>query len=160
VPYDVAQICLNGHVTNGARNTIPHRNLEYCDKCGAKIIAACPGCSSPLRGAFIHYRYGKQYTDAIRRVPAFCEKCGQSFPWTQSRIEAARNLADGLELDVPERSLLEASIDEIIRDTPKAPAEAVRFKALVERAKPFALEAFKQVLGAVVSEGVKKIIWP
>jgi hypothetical protein len=95
-----------------------------------------------------------------RRIPAFCEKCGVAYPWTQSRIEAAKSLVDQLELDIPERTLLEASIDEIVRDTPKASAEAVRFRSISERAKPWALEAFKQVLADMVSTAVKRLIWP
>ena len=94
------------------------------------------------------------------RVPTFCDKCGNPFPWTQSRLDGAKSLADSLDLDVPERILLETSIEEIVRNTPRAPAEAIRFKSIVESAKPWALEGFKQLLEAVVSEGVKKLIWP
>ena len=44
--------------------------------------------------------------------------------------------------------------------TPRAPAEAVRFKAIVEKAKPWALGAFKEIPIGVVSESLKKVIWP
>jgi hypothetical protein len=88
-------------------------------------------------------------------VPVFCEKCGKPFPWTESRLEAARDLAGQLDLDIPERTLLE----KIVRDTPRAPVEAVRFKSIVEKAKPWALGAFKEILFGVVGEGMKQMIW-
>jgi hypothetical protein len=96
----------------------------------------------------------------LNQIPSFCEKCGKPFPWTESRLEAAKDLANQLELDIPERTLLEKSIEEIVRDTPRAPAEAVRFKRIVEGARPWALGAFKEILFGVVGEGVKKMIWP
>jgi hypothetical protein len=93
-------------------------------------------------------------------VPAFCHECGEPYPWTGSKLEAARDLVDQLGLDIPERALLETSIEELIRNTPRAPAEAVRFKAIVETAQPWALGAFKEVLFGVVGEAAKKLIWP
>jgi hypothetical protein len=93
-------------------------------------------------------------------APSFCENCGHPYPWTESKLEAAQELADQLGLDIPERDLLQRSIEEIVRDTPKAPTEAFRFKALVEKAKPGAIEAFKLILGSVIRESVKQLIWP
>jgi hypothetical protein len=65
-----------------------------------------------------------------------------------------------LELDIPERTLLEKSIEELVRDTPRATAEAVRFKTIVENAKPWGIAAFKEILYAAVSEAAKRTIWP
>jgi len=92
--------------------------------------------------------------------PAFCHTCGKAYPWTESRLEAARDLANQLGFDIPERTLLEKSIEELVRDTPRAPAEAVRFKTMVEKAQPWALGAFKEILYGVVGESVKRMIWP
>jgi hypothetical protein len=93
-------------------------------------------------------------------VPAFCEACGYPYPWTESRLEAAKDLAGQLDLDIPERTLLDKTIEEIVRDTPRAPAEAMRFKTIVEQAKPWALDAFREILFHVASEPVKRLIWP
>jgi len=153
--YDVAQICLNGHVTNSSIRDFPHHNQEYCNICGTKTVTACQGCQKKIRG-----RLRGVLTIEPMSAPAFCQHCGKPFPWTEARIEAARDLADQLGLDVPDRTLLEKSIDELLRDSPRAPAEAVRFRTILCRAKPWGLEAFKQVLGMILSEGVKKLIWP
>ena len=45
-------------------------------------------------------------------------------------------------------------------DTTRAPAEAIRFKTIVQRAQPWGLTAFKEILNAVVSESVKRMLWP
>src|SRR5262249_39573648 len=92
--------------------------------------------------------------------PSFCHECGKAYAWTESRLEAARDLADQLNLDVPERTLLDKRIEEIVRDTPRAPAEAVRFRKIVDKAAPWAMDAFNKILIGIISEPVKKLIWP
>lgn len=82
------------------------------------------------------------------------------FPWTGTRLDAARDLADQLGLDVPGRALVEKSIEELLRDTPRAPAEAIRFKNIVGKAQPWALSAFKEILYSVVGDAAKRMIWP
>lgn len=158
--YDTAQICRNGHLTNGAMSLFPSRSKQFCDQCGIDTISNCGQCRATIRGAYIYFRLGRPVTNGLNQIPSFCEKCGKPFPWTESRLEAAKDLANQLELDIPERTLLEKSIEEIVRDTPRAPAEAVRFKRIVEGARPWALGAFKEILFGVVGEGVKKMIWP
>lgn len=158
--YDVAQICREGHITNGAVNANPSRSKAHCDKCGAETISNCPRCGTPIRGSYCYQRLGVPQVNGLVKSPAFCEHCGNAFPWTESRIEAGRDLADQLGLDIPERALLYKSIEELVRDTPRAPAEAVRFKGIVENAQPWGLDAFREILGAVVSDAVKRLIWP
>ena len=139
----------------------PLRNKQHCPICGAPTTTTCKNCGHPIRGC--HYlagAYGTRHENSPSKAPAFCEACGHPYPWTESHIEAARDLAGQLDLDIPERAILEKSILEMIRDTPRAPAEAARFKGMVEKAKPWALGAFREVLFGVVSESVKKIVWP
>jgi hypothetical protein len=158
--YDVAQICINGHLITSTVTTSPQRAKDFCDRCGGRTISRCEECTAPIRGAYCYYRFGRLVTDSITRIPAFCQKCGKAYPWTESKLDAARDLADQLGLDIPERTLLEKSIEEIIRDTPRAAAEAIKFKIIVEKTQPWALPAFKEILIGVVSESVKKLIWP
>jgi len=158
--YDVAQICREGHITNGAMSTYPSRTKAHCPTCGAETISACQSCNKPIRGAYCFFHLGVKQVNALAKTPAFCEHCGKPFPWTESRLEAARDLADQLELDIPERTLLGKSIEELVRDTPRAAAEAVRFKTMVEKTQPWALGAFKEILYGVVGEAAKRMIWP
>jgi hypothetical protein len=160
MPYDTAQICRNGHIINALRKLAPQSSRAYCDRCGAEAIANCPQCAGEIRGQSFFYVGSRPRMRAAMSAPAFCEKCGKPYPWIEARLQAARDLAGQLDLDIPERTLLENSIEEIVRDTPRAPTEAVRFKSIAEKAKPWALGAFKEILFGVVGEGVKKMIWP
>jgi hypothetical protein len=156
--YDVAQICLGGHIINGSFRTFPQHNQERCSNCGQETITTCQGCGCEIRGRY--YVPGVIGGGGTENPPAFCHKCGKPYPWTESRVEAARDLAEQLDLDLPERTLLEKSIEEMVRDTPRAPAEAVRFKKIVESAKPWGLGAFKEILYGIAGEAVKRIVWP
>jgi hypothetical protein len=144
---------------NSAMNASPERRKEFCDQCGSQTISSCQKCEAPIRGSCCYYRFHRLVISPITRIPAFCERCGAAFPWTEAKLDAARDLASQLNLDIPERTLLQKSIDEMVRDTPQAPAEAIRFKKIVETTQPWALAAFKEILIGAVSESAKKPIW-
>jgi hypothetical protein len=59
-----------------------------------------------------------------------------------------------------DKKLLEASIDDLVRDTPAATVAAVRFKGLVAKGGKAVVDAFRDILVDVLSEAVKKSIWP
>src|SRR4051794_5010164 len=110
--YDTAQICRNGHLINSFRSLAPQSSRAYCEKCGAEAINNCQQCSGQIRGQSFYQIGNRRRLGPAMRVPAFCEKCGKSYPWTEARLEAARDLAGELGLDIPDRTLLETSIDE------------------------------------------------
>ena len=94
-------------------------------------------------------------------VPAYCHGCGKPYPWTDASIRAAKELADELsELTIDEREQLKKSVDDIVADTPQTVLAATRFKRLAEKAGKGALDTFKSVLIAVLSEEAKKILFP
>ena len=63
-------------------------------------------------------------------------------------------------LNEEEKNTLEKSIDDIVRDTPRATVATGRFKRLVSKAGKEAAEGFRSLLIDLVSETVKKSIWP
>ena len=159
--YDVAQICLNGHVINDSVRKYPQHNRKFCDRCGVATITHCPNCNAEIPGEY-HFegellRLGRN-KDAT--APAFCANCGRPYPWTEARIRAARALAEELEnISDAERAVLAESIDEIVKDTPGSALAATRFKRILSKAgKPF-VDAFRDILVDVASEAVKKMIW-
>ena len=92
--YDVAQICLNGHVTNDGIQQFPQGNKKFCPKCGEATTIACPNCGHPIRGDYISdlvVVMGHHY-----RAPAYCENCGKPYPWTERTKTAAEQLAKQL----------------------------------------------------------------
>jgi hypothetical protein len=153
--YDTAQICLNGHVINECAGTMPHHNTPHCSRCGAGTITACARCKTAIRGTY--HLPGAVGFFGERSAPVFCHQCGAAYPWTESRLKAARDLANELEkLDAKDRELLSKSLDDIICETPQTPVAAMRFKRLMLKAGSVAVEGFRSILVDVLSEAVKK----
>ncbi len=154
--YDVAQICLSGHVINAASLRNPHRNQKFCDLCGAETIDSCQSCGNPIRGNYV--RENRIFQNYSR--PAFCLECGNAYPWTQAALDAARELADELdELTSGEKELLKGSLDDIVRDTPRTPVAATKFKKCAAKAGKVAADGLKSILITVVTESAKKMLW-
>ena len=76
-------------------------------------------------------------------------------------LHAAAELAeevDGLSDD--ERKALSSSIDDLVRDSPRTPVAAARFKRLIAKAGTTVATEFRALLVDVVSETAKKLLWP
>ena len=157
--YDVAQICLNGHVVNDASKTRPQHNENFCERCGAKTITKCPNCNTDIRGEYISE--GVVVLASSEPVAQkFCYNCGSPFPWTNEAIKAAHELAAEMEnLSDDEKKILNKSIDEIVNETPKTELEATKFKKIMIKVGKETAEMFKNILVSIASETAKKIIW-
>lgn len=160
--YDVAQICLNGHVMNDCFKSLPQHNRSFCERCGATTITTCQKCNASIPG---HYSSELLILggppEPPYSPPAFCHNCGAPYPWTESRLQAARELAHELEdLTDEEKSILAQNLDDIVGDTPRTTLAATRWKKVLSRAGPVVTDAFRQILVDVMSETAKKIVWP
>jgi len=125
--YDVAQVCLNGHVTNGFSRSSPEFNETFCSNCGERTITVCPACNHAIRGQIA----GSMIVSFP--APSFCHNCGEAYPWTARSLTAARELAEELEnLGTEEKQILSKSLDDLVRDTPKTSVALVRFKNIHE----------------------------
>lgn len=159
--YDVAEVCTNGHVTNTAARARPQHSQKHCQKCGAATITKCPKCNGDIRGEYRGTVPGLMVDDGSFPAPPFCVQCGEPFPWTKGKLDAARELVveqDGLTPE--EQEQLAKSLDDLVRDTPRTTVAATRFKKLVGKAGAGAAGGFKDILVSVVVEAAKKIIWP
>src|SRR5688572_27431450 len=92
--YDVAQICANGHLINSSSEDLPKHNQDFCSSCGAHAVTSCQKCNTPIRGYF----WGGGFIGATYVIPRYCHSCGEPYPWTAARIEAAQELAQELTL--------------------------------------------------------------
>ncbi len=91
---------------------------------------------------------------------SLCPSPATSMPWTESRIRAAKELADDIEhLRPRERELLKQSIDELLTDSPRADLAVVRFKRLIAKAGDDTHIALREILVLVVSDAVRRAIW-
>src|SRR3990172_9476072 len=140
--YDVAQICQNGHVANSTTRNMPEFNQKFCEKCGSATITNCPECNSPIRGSY----WGGGLTGRYM-TPSFCINCGQPFPWTKSKLQAAHELAQELDnVTEEDRAILHQSIDDLVKDTPSTTVAATRFKKIMVKVGQGAASMFREIL--------------
>jgi hypothetical protein len=155
--YDVLQVCLNGHKITEMLKSHPENGMDYCPNCGAATISNCKKCHTTIQG----YKHMSGVIFPGSSVPAFCHVCGNAYPWTEARLEAARELAEETEgLTKEDRQTLSASLDDLVRDTPRTTLAAARFKRIAAKAGKASADAFKEILIRVISETAKKLIWP
>ncbi|WP_318582892.1 DUF2321 domain-containing protein [Bacillus paranthracis] len=156
--YDITQICLNGHIINDTYKKYPEHNQDFCEDCGEKTITACRGCNADIRGA----RHDYNGTDLwVETPPNYCAHCGQAYPWTETALEAAKELAQEIDgLTEEERELLSKSIDEIVKGGPKTVVATTRFKKIATKFGAGIGNAFRDILVDVASESAKKMLWP
>lgn len=152
--YDIAQICVNGHViTEFAAK--PDYRQDFCAKCGARTIDACEACHKSIRG----YLKGSGYMAEFDR-PAFCQYCGRPYPWTTIGLDAARELADVLDgLKPEERDALKQTLDDLVSDTARTPIAVLRFKQVAAKTGREGGAALRDVLIGIVTEAARRGIW-
>jgi hypothetical protein len=156
--YDTAQICINGHNINDSVQEKPQFNKKFCDNCGSQTITECQNCKTGIQG---RYHEKGALDSQIIIVPAFCQHCGHSFPWTASKIEAAKELAlEEESISSSEKEIIVKSIDDLIAETPRTKLAANRFKKIFTKMGTSAAGILKEILVDVASETAKKIIWP
>jgi hypothetical protein len=157
--YDAAQVCVNGHLITTFFHTQPEHNKRFCDECGSATTYACSKCSAEIRGHY--YQPGVMDLTIPGPPPSFCHNCGNPYPWTEQRLTAARAIAEDAELlDEKEKEVLKESVDELVRNKPGAPGAAVKYKKLATKAGRQVAEALRSILVDVVSEAIKKQMWP
>ena len=72
--YDVAQICMNGHIINERYKESPEHNQEFCDKCGEKTITKCENCGADIRGRYKMPGIA-DFRPKQEKVPKYCYNC-------------------------------------------------------------------------------------
>ncbi|KYP79598.1 DUF2321 domain-containing protein [Ferroacidibacillus organovorans] len=154
--FDVAQVCLNGHPTNSTMIESPEFNKSFCPVCGAKTINACSACNHAIQG---EYKVeGVVDLSYVYDPTAFCQSCGEPFPWTSRRIKAAIDLAES-ELEEADKEVFEQNVGELVTDSPQTKVAAARIKKILTKVGTTFGESIRDILVDVASETAKKIIW-
>jgi hypothetical protein len=162
--YGVARICLNGHLIGfelkgPGRPGLRQVGDPFCQQCGSRTIAECPVCRSEIRGRpMVSPMVPDVFTSYD--VPRFCRACGSAYPWTKSKIEAAKELirlAD--ELNDAEKATLTADLPDLVSDTPKTQAAATRLKRLLAKLGGWAKSTLQDMFRDLLSEAAKKVIF-
>ena len=157
--YDIAQICINGHMVNDYFSSRPQHNKKYCDICGSKTITSCENCQANIRGGYTTL-HGISAPNKIR-IPSFCIECGKPFLWTQEKVKVAKELANEMEgINSEEKKILADNIDDLIRESPRTELASTRFRKIMIKVGDVASKGFQDILIGIISETAKKIIWP
>jgi len=154
--YDTAQICRNGHVITESLNDFPNHGKKFCGNCGAETITSCTNCGQPIRG---HLR-GVVVMAFDIPAPKYCDGCGNPYPWTESAISAAAEMAHELGLTEEDSATLNASIPDLITESPKTEIAVARYKRIIGKTGVEGARAMQRLLEGIVAETVKRILWP
>jgi hypothetical protein len=157
--YDVALICINGHVVNSCSISSPQFNKNHCKDCGAETINTCQNCNSKIKGHYHRVGYGK--LGGLGYIaPKFCDNCGHGFPWTTEKLETSKQiieLAD--ELSASEKQELNLNIEELIKDSPKVQLAQLKVKRLLSKTSNDISEGIHQALADIISKTIQTNIW-
>jgi hypothetical protein len=152
--YDIAQICLNGHLINSSVRNLPEDNQPFCDECGESTITECQECKSPIRG----YCWGTMSLSPYI-IPKFCLNCGKPFEWTNRKLNAAKELASISEgFSESEIIDFQNSIDSLVRNAPNVEVAKVKYKRYAIKAGKGIAQGIRDILVDIVSESIKKTI--
>ena len=157
--YDAAQVCLNGHMINHSLKKYPEFSKQYCNKCGAKTITSCPECNTPIQGEY-HVEGIAVLGLSSPSPDSFCHSCGQPFPWTKARLDAAKEFTDMLEgISDEEKDKLKQSLNDLVSDTPRTANAATKWKRYLAKAGQVAAGGFKEVMYSIMVDTAKKSMW-
>lgn len=158
--YDVAQICLNGHIiTNMAKKHTEHTQ-KFCDKCGAKTITECSQCKTPIRGYFHSEVVVIGISDEELKPPKYCHNCGKPYPWTENKLKKVKELIDSQKkLKKEEKERLKEAIQNCVEEIDMDLNSSI-IKNTLPKIEKTAVEMVKNILADILSEAVKKQIFP
>ena len=155
--YYTAQICKNGHVITANYDKHPEFRKAFCDKCGVATITHCEGCNKAIRGRYHSDIRGLPDTYS---PPRFCPNCGKPYPWTVSKIQAAKELVEELDgLDANDRRLLGQSLDDLVTESPQTEVASSHFKRIMKKVGKESYDVWKKVVTDLVSESMRKILF-
>lgn len=155
--YLTAQICINGHRITDSIEISPELMADFCSTCGAATVRACPNCNAPIRG--FYDVPGVVVLADNYETPNHCHACGKAFPWTNAKLEAAKEHALELEgLDEGEKQLVQTTLDDLAADGPRTELAASRFKRLMRKAGQTAGSGLYKVAIDLASEAARKAL--
>lgn len=91
-------------------------------------------------------------------APAYCHECGQPYPWTVGKLEAAAQLIDLVaEIDEEDKEKLKASLPDIANHTPNSDVAVKRWQTVAKKTGGVIYDAVIKIGTDVASEYAKKV---
>lgn len=151
-----AAVCMRGHYRDTILELRQQRGEvveNFCSKCGAPVITACPNCSSRLLGA---------YEGVIAAGPdepeKFCSSCGAPYPWADraSLIMQLRNILE-FEPGLDDAGRLEIAEEIAVLSEPKEESKRrVRAGEALKGLAPKGWGAAQPILQTLISAELRK----
>jgi hypothetical protein len=156
--YDVAQICMNGHMINDACKNKPQYCKKRCPACGEETITTCPHCGAPIPGHYYIARIASIHNNTMHQC---CCECGKPYPWAERRKAAALELfIETLEMEKEQQEQLKRDLTDISTDNPRTQVASFRVARWIGKAGKETAGALRDILVDIASETAKKVIWP
>lgn len=152
--YDVALVCMNGHMINDNFLKYPEHNTAYCDKCGAATICSCLHCNTKIRGKYDVP--GVTVFGDTTETPAYCHSCGKPYPWTEERLKAIKETIELSEISEQEKNEFNSNLPDIISETPRTKLAALKIKTIGAKIGKDIWAVAKDILVDIASETAKK----
>lgn len=156
MPYNNATICENGHIVSKYNANVQ----RFCSRCGARTYSCCPKCGISIRGL---YDTPGVICLSARKLPLpyYCHECGAPYPWTEKILNNAVELLSlDDSLDDASKELIKNSIPGLLVNTPTTPVDIAKYKKGMSGAGQILKDSLRQLLIDVVSETVKKVLYP
>lgn len=154
--YDVALICLNGHVVNNSYNTMPAHNTKYCEDCGAETINKCQHCGESIRG---EYHVSGVFAPSMYTAPSYCINCGKPFQWFAEKLKALDEVIDLTEeLNELEKAELKERARELTAENPRTNIAALKVKKFLMKVGSETGTVVKDILVQIAVETAKQYI--
>ena len=90
---DIMQVCRNGHMINHSCIKYPHKNQDYCEKCGKETITKCPNCGQEIPGKTHYPSVNLRFRG---KVPNYCRYCNEPYPWHKGVVKRKKQIRSSL----------------------------------------------------------------
>jgi hypothetical protein len=93
-------------------------------------------------------------------LPRYCHNCGEAYPWTKLKLEAANELIKELDvLDDIEKCELGKSVEDMVKNGPNAQVASKRYLRLMSKVGKEASSMMRDILVDILSEAIKKSVF-
>lgn len=152
--FDVAQICLHGHIVNDSTMSFPQDNSPVCKICGAKTITNCPVCGEPIQGAL---RTSERFDIPEYIEPAYCHHCGNLYPWSVEKIDTALDFFIDHKIITSEQKLqMKEMIVDLVEGTDNNKLSTLHVKSYLKSLSSGDVESVKGMIGGLLNDSAKQ----
>lgn len=153
--YDVAQICLSGHVITHRAKACHYETKKFCTTCGEATITTCSNCNSSINGYNSNDSWSKMDVKYYVR-PNYCHECGSPYPWTENAMhQSLLVIEEDQNLTSDEITKMKQSITNLV----KGKESPSRFKSFLQMVTAGTAQTLRDILVNILSEAISKSIW-